>query len=243
MTQTNMPPTVKNQASTHKRQAAGQVGGKTAGQSGGKQQSGPSLQMSPGKMKILKAVTILLEDPNQKITVGRIARHLSVTDAALYRHYSSKEDIFRDLYDYTESHLMSPLDKAQRDVQVNLIKRLHGIFEAHTEFLGSHPGLSRLLLGQANTETIGISEKVALLHAKIRSQLSLLIKRALADQSTHFELQADELADIFYSMMISAALATTFDLPQLPWESRWQAFEKAALGRYQGTQAMGTTHG
>ena len=199
------------------------------------QQGKASLQLSAGKMKILKAVTVLLEDPNQKITVGRIARHLSVTDAALYRHYNSKEDIFKDLYDYTESHLLVPLDKAQRDVNTNLVKRLYHIFEAHTDFLSSHPGLSRLLLGQANTETIGISEKVALLHAKIRSQLSLMVKRGVADQTTHFDLQPDELADIFYSMVTSAALATTFDLPQLPWQQRWEAFEKAVIGGGQAT--------
>lgn len=194
------------------------------------QDAGTTLQMSSGKMKILKAVTALLEDPNQKITIGRIAGHLSVTDAALYRHYRSKEDIFRDLYDYTESHLMVPLDTAQRDVHTDLAKRLHNIFEAYTDFLGLHPGLSRLLLGQANTETAGISEKVALLHAKIRSQLSLLIKRTMADRQTHLGLQADELADMFYSMVMSAALATTFDLPQLPWQQRWQAFEQVVFG-------------
>ena len=193
-------------------------------------QAEATLQMSSGKMKILKAVTNLLEDTNQKITIGRIAGYLSVTDAALYRHYRSKEDIFKDLFDYTESHLMVPLDSAQRDVNTDLGKRLHNIFEDYTDFLGLHPGLSRLLLGQANTETSGLSEKVALLHAKIRSQLSLMIKRTLADRKTTLNHSADEVADIFYSMVTSAALATTFDLPQLPWQQRWQAFETAIFG-------------
>lgn len=191
------------------------------------------LQLSNGKMKILKAVTFLLEDPSHKITVGRIAGHLSVTDAALYRHYKSKEDIFKDLYNYTESHLMVPLDAAQRDVGTNLSKRLFNIFSAYAEFLGSHPGLTRLLTGQANTETVGISEKVSLLHAKIRSQLSLMIKRATVDNQNATKLQADALADVFYSMVMSAALATSFDLPQLPWEQRWQAFEMLVFGKTQ----------
>lgn len=194
------------------------------------QQNASPLQMSSGKMKILKAVTALLEDPNRKITIGRIAGQLSVTDAALYRHYRSKQDIFKDLYDYTESHLLVPLDTAQREVQTDLAKRLYNVFEAYTDFLGLHPGLSRLLLGQANTETPGISEKVALLHAKIRSQLSLLVKRTMADRQTQLSLQPDELADMFYSMVMSAALATTFELPQLPWQQRWQAFEIAVFG-------------
>ena len=189
-----------------------------------------ALQMSSGKMRILKAVTSLLEDPNQKITIGRIAGYLSVTDAALYRHYRSKEDIFKDLFNYTESHLMVPLDTAQRDVNTELGKRLHNIFEDYTDFLGLHPGLSRLLLGQANTETSGLSEKVALLHAKIRSQLSLMIKRTIAERKISLNHSADEVSDIFYSMVTSAALATTFDLPQLPWQQRWHAFEIAVFG-------------
>lgn len=211
---------------------------KTQSEHNAHQEGSATLQMSSGKMKILKAVTTLLEDPNQKITIGRIAGHLSVTDAALYRHYRSKEDIFKDLFNYTESHLLVPLDTAQRDVHTDLAKRMHNIFEAYTDFLGLHPGLSRILLGQANTETAGISEKVALLHAKIRSQLSLMIKRTLADRRTTFDLQADELADMFYSMVMSAALATTFDLPQLPWQQRWQAFELVVFGTNSNASKM-----
>ena len=199
--------------------------------------SAATIDLSEGKMKILRAVTTLLEDSANKITVNRIANQISVTEAALYRHYRSKEDIFAALLAYTESHFMVPLFKAQQQTGRPLESRFFDVFEAYMMFLEQHPGLSRLLLGQANTEAAGISEKVMLMHGKMRSQLALLVKRAWAeDRPMSNPYTPDQVADIFYSMVTSAALASTMDLPQLPWEDRWQAF-KIAVFRTAGNHA------
>lgn len=187
-----------------------------------------SLQLSAGRMKILRAVTELLEEgASQKITINRIAKKNAVTEAALYRHYRSKEDIFSDLFGYIESHFIVPLDSAQRDVNIALERRLENIFNAYATFLEGHPGLARLLVGQSNTEVIGLSEKVALLHAKIRAQLSLMVKRALAEGTLQLGHSPDEVADLFYSAVMSAALATTFSLTQLPTQQRFETLRKA----------------
>ncbi len=186
------------------------------------------IDLSDGKMKILRAVTTLLEDSSIKITVNRIANQISVTEAALYRHYRSKEEIFTALLAYTESHFMVPLFKAQQQTGRPLESRFFDVFESYMTFLEQHPGLSRLLLGQANTEAAGISDKVMLLHGKMRSQLALLVKRAWAeDRPVANPYTPDQVADVFYSMVTSAALASTMDLPQLPWDVRWQAFKTA----------------
>ncbi len=197
-----------------------------------------ALQLSDGKMKILKAVTTLLEDPSNKITVNRIANHIAVTEAALYRHYRSKEDIFMALLEYTESHFMVPLSRAQQHKNMMLSKNLFHIFKDYMGFLELHPGLARLLLGQANTEAAGISDKVALLHGKIRSQLALLVKRDRAENKTESPLSSDQTADILYSMIVSAALASTLRIPQLPWESRWQSFEIAVFNDQQSSVSL-----
>lgn len=203
----------------------------------GAQQSAPPIDLSDGKMKILRAVTTLLEDPSVKITVNRIAKQISVTEAALYRHYRSKEEIFTALLAYTESHFMVPLFKAQQQTGRPLESRFFDIFEAYMTFLDHHPGLSRLLLGQANTEAAGVSEKVMLLHGKMRSQLALLVKRSWADdRPVANPYTPDQVADVFYSMVMSAALASTMNLPQLEWDARWQAF-KTAIFRVSGNHA------
>ena len=55
--------------------------------------------LSPGKLRILQAVASLLEDPSSKITINRLAAKISVTEAAIYRHYKSKDEIFAALFD------------------------------------------------------------------------------------------------------------------------------------------------
>ena len=40
-------------------------------------------EMTDGKLRILRAVSTLLEDPSSKITISKIAKTVHVTDAAI----------------------------------------------------------------------------------------------------------------------------------------------------------------
>lgn len=51
-------------------------------------------ELTPGQLRILKAVVALLENPSNKITVQRIAQEIHVTDGAIYRHYKSQRRYF-----------------------------------------------------------------------------------------------------------------------------------------------------
>jgi len=198
------------------------------------------LQLSPGKMKILKAVATLLEDPSAKLTVNRIANHISVTEAALYRHYRSKEDILQALLEYTESHFLAPLNYVQKQPHMTPATQLKYVYDHYMSFLDGHPGLARLLLGQGNTEAAGVSDKVKLLHAKLRSQLAMILKWAQAKGALSGDLTPDQVVELFYGTIMGSAMAMTCHLPQLSAEERWQAFAASAFAQHhQETQPKG----
>lgn len=176
-------------------------------------------QMSEGKLKILKATADLLEEPGQRLTVNRIARQVSVTDAAIYRHYRSKEDIFSALMNYMEANFLTPLGHAQqKDVLTR--SEVEAICRQHMDFLIGHPGLARMLLGQANTEASGVSDKVKLLNAKIRSQFAQLLKWGQMKKHFVLKLRPELAADFIYGQLLAVAMACVFDLPAIDDDMR-----------------------
>lgn len=188
----------------------------------------PAAPLSEGKLKILKAVATLLEDPTTKITINRISTQLSVTEAAIYRHYRSKEEILTALLGYMENHFLTPVNQAQKN-STDTYLRLKYVFDQYMEFLIGHPGLARLFLGHGNTEAASVSEKVQILNAKIRGQVALMLKWGQANNALKPGLTPDQAAELFYGLVVGAAMAQVFRLPQLPQAERWSAFAQAVL--------------
>ncbi len=180
-------------------------------------------------MKILKAVATLLEDPTTKITINRIAAQVSVTEAAIYRHYRSKEDIFSALMLYMDANFIAPINAVQQQTQ-DTHTRLKSLFDVYMEFLEGHPGLSRLLLGHGNTEATGVADKAKLLNAKIRAQVALLLKYGMANGTWQSTLTPEQGAELFYSLIVATAMEQTFSLPQLSNDERWDIVATSIFG-------------
>lgn len=190
--------------------------------------STPQQQLSPGKMKILKAVAVLMEDPVNKITINRIAGEVSVTEAAIYRHYKSKQDIFGALMMYLESNFMGPMNHVQNNAK-DAYHRLRFLFDTYIDFLDGHPGLARLLLGHASTEAPGVSEQVTLLNAKVRGQLGQILRWGEAKDELQPGVTPEQGAEVFYGLILAAAMCLVCEMPELDRESRWQVFANAVL--------------
>jgi TetR/AcrR family transcriptional regulator len=55
------------------------------------------------RVQILQALATMLEQPGaDRITTAALAAHLSVSEAALYRHFASKAQMFEGLIEFIE---------------------------------------------------------------------------------------------------------------------------------------------
>ena len=55
------------------------------------------------RIQILQALAAMLEQPGaERITTAALAARLSVSEAALYRHFASKAQMFEGLIDFIE---------------------------------------------------------------------------------------------------------------------------------------------
>jgi AcrR family transcriptional regulator len=185
-------------------------------------------EMTTGQLKILKAVATLLENPANRITVQNIAKEIHVTDGAIYRHYTSKDEIFEAIAGYMEANLLGPLNAVPKQVE-GTPKRLQLVFEQHLAFLEGHPGLARLMLGGGASEAQPMSERLKLLNAKVRAQIAQMLKMGEAGGDLAADITPEQAAELYFGLLTGTAVNFAFGLPQISAAQKWQFLAMASL--------------
>lgn len=82
-----------------------------------------------------------------EITTTAIAKHMGVTQGALFKHFPTKEAILETVMEWVAERLLSRVDKAAHTIPSPL-RALEAIFMAHVDFIVEHPGVPRMLFGE-----------------------------------------------------------------------------------------------
>jgi AcrR family transcriptional regulator len=90
------------------------------------------------------ALAIIAEEGLAGFTAAGIARRVGVSDAALFRHFTTKQDIVLAVIDRVEE-LLFPEQPA---VSGPPLERLGRFFRHRVDTLGTYPGVARLLLSE-----------------------------------------------------------------------------------------------
>lgn len=111
----------------------------------------------PGERRdqILQALAVLLEAPDcDRITTATLARQLGGSEAALYRHFSNKAQMFEGLIDFVEEAVFSLVQQiVGRDMMIaehapdDGALRAARIVEVVLKFAERNPGLVRVMMG------------------------------------------------------------------------------------------------
>ena len=68
------------------------------------------------RLQILQTLAAMLESPRgEKITTAALAARLEVSEAALYRHFASKAQMFEGLIEFIETTLFSLVNRITSD--------------------------------------------------------------------------------------------------------------------------------
>lgn len=106
---------------------------------------------APGERRnqILQMLATLLENPKgDKITTALLAARLDVSEAALYRHFASKAQMFEGLIEFIEQTVFSLVNKIQAEVPKGA-EQLEQMFTMLLGFAQKNPGMTRVLIGDA----------------------------------------------------------------------------------------------
>ena len=113
----------------------------------------------PGERReqILQTLAAMLESPgSERITTAALAARLSVSEAALYRHFASKAQMFEGLIEFIEQSVFSLVQQiVGREVEEQEItpedgaRRAARIVALVLQFAERNPGMVRVMVGDA----------------------------------------------------------------------------------------------
>ena len=101
------------------------------------------------RQEILVAVVELLSEPAcTGVTTKEIAAYMGVADGALYRHFSGKPEILRELIGFCRNAFESMFDEINAQEGVTMLERAQIKTRALLLFAEANRGLARLLTGE-----------------------------------------------------------------------------------------------
>lgn len=101
------------------------------------------------KQEILEAIAAMLEDPaSEKITTAALAARLDVSEAALYRHFASKAQMYEGLIAFIETGLFSVIAKIEQE-EASGLRQVAAMVATLLGFAKRNRGLTRVLVGDA----------------------------------------------------------------------------------------------
>ena len=101
------------------------------------------------RLEILKALAHMLEAPKwEKITTAALAEKLDVSEAALYRHFASKAQMYEGLIEFIEISVFSLANRITED-EADGARQAEKLVEMLLMFAEKNPGMVRVMTGDA----------------------------------------------------------------------------------------------
>jgi len=139
------------------------------------------------RVQILQALATMLEQPGaERVTTAALAARLEVSEAALYRHFASKAQMFEGLIDFIEQTVFSLVNQiAERESAAGMTDATSGTRQAGKviamlmQFAEKNPGMTRVMVGDALVfENERLQQRMNQFFDKIESSLKQSLRGA-----------------------------------------------------------------
>jgi TetR/AcrR family transcriptional regulator len=154
------------------------------------------------KLQILQALATMLEQPKgEKITTAALAGRLEVSEAALYRHFASKAQMFEGLIEFIESSIFGLINQITEQ-QENGVAQVQAMAAMLLSFAERNPGMTRVMIGDA---LVNEDERLQLRMNQFIDRVEMAIRQALriaATQGQGTENDAATRANLITSLVV-----------------------------------------
>ncbi len=149
------------------------------------------------KTQILQLIAQMLENPKgEKITTAAMAKKLDVSEAALYRHFASKAQMFEGLIEFIETSLLTVINKITAE-ETEGIKQLGAVMMLMLKFAQQNPGMTRVLIGDAlMNEDARLQVRINALTDKLEASLKQSIRIAITQNELPQALDVTAQANV-----------------------------------------------
>jgi TetR/AcrR family transcriptional regulator len=124
------------------------------------------------RVQILQALAAMLEQPGaERVTTAALAARLEVSEAALYRHFASKAQMFEGLIEFIEQSVFGLVNQlVEREPDGNA--RSRKLVTLLLQFGEKNPGMTRVMVGDALVhENERLQQRMNLFFDKIEAAL------------------------------------------------------------------------
>ena len=102
------------------------------------------------RVQILQTLAAMLERPGaERVTTAALAAQLAVSEAALYRHFASKAQMFEGLIDFIEQSVFTLINQILEREASSSRERASRIVTMVIQFAEKNPGMTRVMVGDA----------------------------------------------------------------------------------------------
>ena len=156
------------------------------------------------RVQILQALATMLEQPGaERITTAALAARLEVSEAALYRHFASKAQMFEGLIEFIEQSVFTLVNQiAEREPGGNA--QAAKTVAMLVQFAEKNPGMTRVMVGDALVfENERLQQRMNLFFDKIEAALRQSLKSAAeVDSSTTPTADAQVRASLLTAFIV-----------------------------------------
>ncbi|HEY3583367.1 MAG TPA: nucleoid occlusion factor SlmA [Casimicrobiaceae bacterium] len=174
----------------------------------------PAMKPGERRLQILQTLASMLEAPRgEKVTTAALAAKLDVSEAALYRHFASKAQMFEGLIEFIESTVFSLVNKIQSESEDGVAQAEQTVIML-LRFAEKNQGMTRVLIGEALVnEDERLQARINQLVDKLEATLRQSLRVAQAANGWHGDANADAAVLMAYVV------------------GRWQLFAKSGFKR------------
>ena len=175
-----------------------------------------SAKVGEKKLLILQTIAEMLERPAaDKVTTALLAKQLQVSEAALYRHFASKAQMYEGLIEFIENSLFSVINKIGAEEQSG-VKQAELIVALLLGFAQKNRGLTRVLIGDA---LVNEDDRLQARINQLLDRVEAALKQALRIAATSNELPQGEDAAAAANLCLCYVIG------------RWHLFVKSGFTR------------
>jgi len=186
------------------------------------------------KNQILQTLAQMLEGPAaERITTAALASRIGVSEAALYRHFKGKADMFAALIDFVEQTVFSLANKITSEEKSGL-RQTESMIGMLLGFAQKNRGMTRVLIGDALVnEDEALQARVNQIHDRIEAALKQALRFAVTQQEIAADADLTAQANILMSFVAGRwhqyAKSGFRRDPAEFWQTQWKQLMEGVL--------------
>ena len=195
-----------------------------------------AIQPGERRLQILQTLAEMLETPKgEKITTAALAAKLDCSEAALYRHFASKAQMFEGLIEFIEQSLFGVINQITTEESIGL-KQVELVLALLLRFSQKNRGMTRVLIGDALVnENERLQSRINALLDKVEAALKQSLRIAATQENLKTDADFGALANLLRCYVVGRweqyARSGFSREPLTQWPQQWTMLYYACLSQ------------